>query len=81
MFNREAKPFEKLGIGKDHLKLNYSEIKYVEVEDVETNDHPDYCNAFIAYAEYYGREMTEEELELLNEDGDFVLEAVMESLH
>ena len=58
------------------LKLDYSKISNVEVEGIDYADYPDFCDAFIASANYDGREMTEEELETLNDDRDFVYQSV-----
>lgn len=62
------------------VSLDYSLIADVEVDGVNTRDYPDFCDAFIASATYDGREMTEEELEVLNEDGAYVYERVIERL-
>lgn len=48
-------------------------VTNIEVENASQND--DHCDAFIAYAEYEdGTPLTEEELEKLSEDRDFVYE-------
>jgi hypothetical protein len=44
------------------------------------SDFPDFCDAYIASATYDGRDMTEEELEELNDDTDFVYKAVIWSI-
>jgi hypothetical protein len=50
----------------------------VEVEDVDPKDYPDFCDAYISYAEHEdGTPFTDEELIKLNEDGDLVWEAAM----
>ena len=61
--------------------FDYSKIDSIEVEDIDERDAPDYSDAHISYAEYDGREMTEEELEQLNEDNGFVYDAVMNWLY
>lgn len=55
-------------------KLDYTQIEDVQVEDVFMYDYPDFCDAFISSATYKGRDMTDAELDLLNEDRDFVYE-------
>mgnify|MGYP003965868655 FL=1 len=62
------------------INLDYAKISDVEVDGIDTRDYPDFCDAFISYAEYDGREMTDEELDTLNEDSDFVYEAVQNYL-
>lgn len=55
-------------------------ISYVEMADVKTWDYPDFCDAYIDYAEdENGGPLTDSELELLNEDRDFVHDKAMES--
>ena len=54
------------------INLDYAKISDVEVDGIDTADYPDFCDAFIAYAEYDGKEMTDEQLDTLNEDSDFV---------
>jgi hypothetical protein len=61
-------------------RLDYSKIEDVEVDGINTRDYPDFCDAFISSATYKGREMSDAELERLNEDGDFVHGAVYEHL-
>ena len=63
------------------INLDYAKISDVEVDGIDTRDYPDFCDAFISYAEYDGREMTDEELDTLNEDSDFVYSAVENYLY
>ena len=56
--------------------MNYDLIDNIEVDGIDTNDYPDFCDAFIASADYNGVEMTEEQLEALNEDYSFVHDCV-----
>ena len=55
-------------------------IDSIEFDGVDFNDYPDFCDAFICYAERNGEPMTEFELETLNEDTGFVYEKLMDSL-
>ena len=63
------------------MTLDYSKISNVQVDGIDHNDCPDYCDAYIESADYDGREMTEEELEILNEDSDFVYQSVQNHLY
>ena len=63
------------------LKFELSDIDYVEVEDIHRWDAPDYCDAFISYAEIDGRPLTDEELDLVNEDSSFVYDKVIDYLY
>ena len=62
------------------VTLNFSKITNIEFDGIDRKDHPDYCDAFISYAEYEGRELTEEELEEVNEDSMFVHEKLFNYL-
>lgn len=55
----------------------------VEVDGIDRRDAPDYVDAFIASATWddTGEALNEAELEELNEDGDFVYNAVMDRLY
>lgn len=67
---------------RDHAKpeivLDYSKITEIEMDGIDTRDYPDFCDAFVASAMYDGREMTEEELDILNQDGGFLNEKAHE---
>jgi hypothetical protein len=71
---------ESLG-GGNMILLDYGLITDIEVDGIDTNDYPDFCDAFISSATYDGRDMTDEELEVLNQDYDFVYDAVMSNIY
>ena len=71
----------KLPVNKWVSKIDTSQVEDVEIDGINPRDYPDFCDAFILEATYKGREMTDEELEALNEDSDFVHDKVMESLY
>jgi hypothetical protein len=60
------------------INLDYSLIDNVQIDGIDFNDYTDFCDAYIVSADYDGREMTDDEIELLNDDGDFVLQQVYE---
>ena len=62
------------------MKIDLNYVDAIEVEGIDTRDYPDFCDAFISYAEYKGVEMTDEELEELNESRDFVYDCVTNHL-
>ena len=62
-------------------KLDYSLITNIDVDGIDTRDYPDFCDAYICFAMYDGREMTEEELEILNDDYSFVHQMVWDRIH
>ena len=57
-----------------------AKIESVEVEGIDTRDYPDFSDAYIGYAEIDGREATEEELDELSDDRDFVYEMTFNQL-
>lgn len=61
--------------------FDYREIKNVEIEGIDFRDAPDFCDAFITYAEYFGKELNEDELETLNQDSQFVYEQVLKRIY
>ena len=63
------------------INLDYSLIDNVQIDGVDTSDYPDFCDAYIISADYDGREMSDDEIELLNDDGDFVLQQVYEYIY
>jgi len=58
------------------MNLDYTKIDNIEIDGIDYKDAPDFCDAFIASADYNGREMSEEELEFINNDSDFVFQSV-----
>lgn len=61
--------------------LDYKKISDVEIDGIDHRDAPDYVDAYILSASYDGREMTEDELDELNSDSDYVYECVMDWIH
>jgi len=61
--------------------IDYGKVRNIVFEDVDHSDAPDYCDAHIVSAEYDGVEMTYEQIELLNNDSDFVYDSLMSSLY
>jgi len=61
--------------------IDYDLIEDVAVEGIDYNDYPDFCDAFIASATYNGKPMSDEMLDTLNEDYEFVYESVEDYLY
>ena len=59
-------------------QLDYNKINNIVFEDIDSNDYPDFADAYIISADYDGREMTDEEIESL--DSSFVNEKLIEYL-
>jgi len=62
-------------------KFDYKLFTDVEFGDVHHWDYPDYCDAFIYNAEYDGKELSDEELDELNEDRDLVYQLLNDYLY
>ncbi len=61
--------------------FDLSKISDVKVDRIEMSDSMDFCNSYISEATYNGREMTESELDDLNNNyGEFVYDAVIKSI-
>lgn len=64
-----------------YCSLDYSRIENIELDGIDTRDYPDFCDAYISSATYKGRDMTDLELDRLNEDRDFVYNKVLDRLY
>ena len=60
--------------------MNYDLINNIEIDGIDTNDYPDFCDAFIVSADYDGEAMTDAQIDTLNEDYDFVHRCVYNEL-
>lgn len=56
------------------------EIDNIEFDGVDYNDYPDFCDAFISYAERNGIPLNDRELDKLNDDRDFVYNSLINYL-
>lgn len=62
------------------MNIDFTQIDAVEVADVDMRDYPDFCDAYIEYCEINGVEATEEQLEVINDNSEFVYEEVQKYL-
>ena len=60
---------EKRGLmgAMSELHIKMSEVDNIVIEGVNSWDYPDFCDAFIASADYQNRNCTEQELEYIME--------------
>ena len=65
------------------MLFNDRELVDIEFDGVDYNDAPDYCDAFICSAAWAdsGEELTSKELDDVNNDSQFVYEALEESMY
>ena len=52
--------------------MDYKKITNVVLDGINLEDYPDFCDAFIVSADYDGEPMTDDQIDKLNEDSDFV---------
>jgi hypothetical protein len=60
--------------------MDYKKIDNIEIDGIDTKDYPDFCDAYISSADYDGKPMTDEQLDELNEDGDYVYGHILDYL-
>jgi hypothetical protein len=65
---------------KNKKTMDYKKIDNIEIDGIDTKDYPDFCDAYISSADYDGKPMTDEQLDELNEDGDYVYGRIMDYL-
>ena len=55
----------------------------IEVDDIDTRDYPDFCDAFITNARWgdTGELLTDDELDAINEDKDLVWDAAHNTIY
>lgn len=64
------------------MKVDLSKVKKVKMGDVKMFDYPEFCDAFVEYAEIDGRELTDEEYDYINNNEfEFLNEKAHESLY
>ena len=61
--------------------MDYKKITNVVLDGIDFEDYPDFCDAHIVSADYDGEPMTEDQIDKLNEDSDFVYTEIEEFLY
>ena len=61
-------------------------VEVIEVSDIDMDDYPRFCDAWISRAKYNGVELEDDELEELNISDDdevqaFIHKAILEEIH
>lgn len=63
---------------------NLDQFTDFEIEGININDYPDFCDAFVLSASFKGqsgwREASDDELDWLNEQSDFIYQLVLEHI-
>ena len=64
------------------MKIDFNKVEILEVDGVNHNDYPKYCDAFISEANYNGKPMSDEMIDEINDNyPDFVYIQVMEQIN
>jgi len=64
------------------MKLDLSKIENVYIDGIDYGDYPDFCDAYLESGEINGRELTDEEIEFVNEEcPEWVYEMLDKQLH
>ena len=58
------------------MTIDFKQVEDVEVDGIDYNDYPDFCDAYIVSADYKGRQATDEVIDIMNDDSDFVHDCV-----
>lgn len=61
-----------------HFKENVYDIEF---DGIDHKDYPDYCDAYISKAMILDRECDQTEIDILNDDREFVYEKLMLHLY
>ena len=61
--------------------MDYKKITDVVLDGINFEDYPDFCDAYIVSADYDGEPMSDDQIDKLNEDSDFVYTKVEEFLY
>ena len=72
---------EKFNAIRNRISIDLNEIDNIEFADIDTNDYPDFCDAYIIEADCRGVAMTEDQLiELGDNHQDFTYDKLMDHL-
>ena len=63
------------------MKIDFNKVNVTEVDGIDMSDYPKFCDAYISEAEIDGVEATEEQLDEINENGEFLLDAVYDWIY
>ena len=75
--------FESDGLITKHGSLVFlkDQFENIEVDGLDYSDAPEFCDAYISHAELNAIPLTEEQLEQLNENDEFVFHSVEKYLY
>ena len=63
------------------MKLDLNKVDNMQFDGIDFGDYPDFCDAFCCEADYDGIQMTDEQLDILNDDHyEFVYDSLYQHL-
>jgi hypothetical protein len=62
----------------EYLKQNVYDLEF---DGIDHNDYPDFCDAYITTAKIDDRELDQDEVDIINNDRDFVYEKLILHLY
>jgi hypothetical protein len=62
------------------MKIDFSKVNNVEIENIQMFDYPDFCDAFIVSADYGDKEMSEDMINYINDNNyNFINEYIYDN--
>ena len=62
-------------------EIDVKKISNVVVDNIDFVDYPDFCDAYIVSADYDGVPMTDEQIEEINQNSEFVNDSVFAQIY
>jgi hypothetical protein len=62
-------------------EIDVKKISNVVVDNIDFKDYPDFCDAYIVSADYDGVPMTDEQIEEINQNSEFVNDSVFAKIY
>ena len=72
------KLYEEFGMKPE---IDFDKIDNVELDGIDTSDAPDFADAYIVSCDIDGRPATEEELDIINANSEFVYDQVVDQMY
>ncbi len=61
--------------------IDFNKISNIEFDGIDHSDSPDYCDAYIISCDIDGKQATEDEINEINDNSDFVHEKLFDYLY
>lgn len=63
------------------MSVDFTKIENVIVGGIDYADYPKFCDAYVEECDIDGVPATEEQLDAINDNGDFVYECVVDAIY